>query len=319
MRALILNRGGGELPEDNWYQIEVTGEHPAGAGRVQVIDAEAVGTIVAQFNRRAEGGWAGMLIDADHLSHDLDQKTEAYGWLQELRERNGQIEGRIEWTDIGEAAIRNKRYKFFSTEYDAQDLEVIEKGKVRPVCLSGLALTNRPNNKGGRPISNRDAEGDEFDDKSTNNDMKTLAEKLGLAPEATEDEILAKVGKLQARVSELENKEADAEAEEILNRHAKKFPAGQRENWKKQLLANREGTEELLAGLAEPEKKPDTTPIKNRVTSPEPVSDGGGKSDGVAEKEARQIRNRAQELKNQNPNRDYGECWDQAEGEISKS
>ena len=68
MRALILNRSN-EIPADGWYQIEVTGEHPAGKGRKQVIDQVALESIVNRFQAEAaKENFAGMLVDNDHLS-----------------------------------------------------------------------------------------------------------------------------------------------------------------------------------------------------------------------------------------------------------
>ena len=79
MNAKIHNRAG-ELPADGWYQIEVTGEHPAGEGRTQVIDQAAMESIVNRFQQDAAAeNFAGMLVDADHLSHDMENSTEALG------------------------------------------------------------------------------------------------------------------------------------------------------------------------------------------------------------------------------------------------
>ena len=46
-------------------------------------------------------------------------------------------------------------YRFFSTEYDLADMVNAGQGRARPMRLNGLTLTNAPNNKGGRPITNR--------------------------------------------------------------------------------------------------------------------------------------------------------------------
>ncbi len=94
MTLPILNRTA-TPPADGWYQIEVTGEHPAGEGRRQVIDREALEAIVNRFKQEAAGeNWAGMLVDADHLSHDREHPTAALAWLQDLEIRNGHGCGR---------------------------------------------------------------------------------------------------------------------------------------------------------------------------------------------------------------------------------
>jgi len=168
MRSIILNREF-QHPADGWYQIEVPGEHPnAEAGIVQVIDAKAVASIVARFNQEADDYEAeqgrpfpGMLIDHEHFRHDADKETVAYGWLMRLQDRNGVPFGQIAWTNTGQPAIDGGDYRFFSTEYDPNDCEVLNPGKspkrVRPLRLDGLSLTNDPNNKGGMAITNRDS------------------------------------------------------------------------------------------------------------------------------------------------------------------
>ena len=311
MNAKILNRNQSTPPADGWYQIEVCGEHPAGKDRVQVIDQKALDSIVNRFRAEAAAAgddFAGMLVDEDHLSHDLDKSTAALAWLKELDIRNGELYGKLELTDLGEAAVAGKRFKFFSTEYPADALEDAGPGKVRPMRLGGLAMTNRPNNRGGRPIVNRgeqspdllkqelqqgtkESPADGGATKKTN--MKTIAEKLGLPAEATEEQILAKIGEMQSKLDEAKTKEMDAEAEVILNRNAGRIPEGKRDDWKKAILANRADAEVLLAGL--PERAAPQAPerIHNRATAktPETVGDGNDSSKAQADLVAG-IRNR---------------------------
>jgi hypothetical protein len=148
-------------PADPWYQIEATGEHPnKRAGVVQVIDQVAIDSIVNTFNRGADSSpnFAGVLIDHEHFKHDEDKETRAYGWLMRLRNRAGILEGQIRWTGTGRQAVDTGDYRFFSTEYDSKDLQVLSNSKprrVRPLRLDGLTLTNVPNNKGQKPITNR--------------------------------------------------------------------------------------------------------------------------------------------------------------------
>ncbi len=148
-------------PLDAWYEIEHPGEHPnTRAGVVQVIDNQAVNSIVANFNREADAtpNFPGMLIDIEHFKHDDDKETRAFGWLMRLRNRGGILEGQIRWTGTGRQAVDGGDYRFFSTEFLQKDLQVLSNTKprrVRPLRLDGLTLTNVPNNKGARPITNR--------------------------------------------------------------------------------------------------------------------------------------------------------------------
>ena len=168
MNSPILNREF-KHPADAWYQIEPKGEHPnRTAGVVQVIDDAAAQSIVNRFNADALAGQLShgseMLIDHEHFKHQADKETVAYGWLTRLANRADGIYGQVRWTGTGQQAVDTGDYRFFSTEYDPADLKVLnsESGqpkaglrKVRPLKLDGLTLTNDPNNKGGRPITNR--------------------------------------------------------------------------------------------------------------------------------------------------------------------
>jgi phage I-like protein len=199
MSARIIYNRSGQEAAPGWYQIEVSGEHPADEGRTQVIDGIALHAIVNNFRSEAaeHDDFPGLLVDADHLSHDLANDTAALGWLKEVDIRNGQLHGRIELTDLGDSAVKGKRYKWFSTEYPGDGLEDLGNGRVRPKRLSGLAFTNRPNNRGAKPISNRSGKS-EAEEQTNNDDMKNIAEKLGLPADADEAAILAKIATLMS-------------------------------------------------------------------------------------------------------------------------
>jgi phage I-like protein len=299
MNTKILNRATIAPRSRSWQQIEVVGEHPARLGDravVQVIDADAIEAMAADIQQRANDPYFdGILVDADHLSLDPAHKTEAYAWLMNAEVREGQLWGELEWTGIGAKAVSTGDYKYFSTEYDAGDLEDLGSGKVRPSRLAGLALTNRPNNKGGRRITNRKAGDAEQNPKEEPNAMKSIAEKLGLPAEATEDDILAAIGTLMERADEAASMKADTEAEEILNRHASRIPEGQREQWKGELLKNREGVEKLLSTLPEAQAEGTRPAITNRETAVVPdASRATGADDREAQREAatQRIKNR---------------------------
>ena len=173
MHSPILNRDF-QHPDDGWYMIEPKGTHPnRAAGAVQVIDDEAARSIVLNFNADAAQGKLShgreMLVDREHWKHDLDKETTAYGWLFKLQNRDDGIYGKIRWTGTGQSAVDGGDYRFFSTEYDNGDLEVLNDGspkRVRPLRLDGLTLTNDPNNKGGAPITNRQGGGPDTKDHS---------------------------------------------------------------------------------------------------------------------------------------------------------
>ncbi|MCW1884009.1 phage protease [Luteolibacter flavescens] len=314
MNAKILNRGQDAPPSDGWYQIEVCGTWPAGhwpdeharypgRQRRQVIDAKAIESIVNRFAaEKASAGdnFAGILVDNDHLSHDLDKSTAAFAWAKDLRVKDGQLEARLDLTDLGEPAIRNKRFKFFSTEFDPEDLEDLGNGDVRPLRLSGLAFTNRPNNRGGRPITNRTGAQPDNPTEPTKPPMKAIAEKLGLPADADEAAILAKITEIMGSNETMKTKEAETEADAIMNTLGKNIPEGARAHWRGELIKNRASAEAAIK-LSFPANATREEPARifNRgtATSPAPVEKTDGAQDdgptAAEKKQAAAIRNRA--------------------------
>jgi hypothetical protein len=256
--------------------------------------------------------WSGLLVDIDHRSHDLDNSTEAYAWLQEVEIRNSQLFGRLDLTDLGEPAIRNKRVKFFSTEYDPEDVEDLGDGSVRPLRLSGLAFTNRPNNRGGKPISNR--EGGEQTETETTRTMQPIALKLGLPADADEAAIMKKLADLMSELESLKGKNAESEAETIMNRYGDRIPKEKRDDVKKRLIANRADTEAMLDLLPDPQKKESPERIFNRqgAKSPDAVSDGDKKA---GETKAAAIRNRAGEIQ-KSEGLPFNQAFNRAQAEL---
>src|ERR1017187_8343015 len=114
-------------PEDGFYMIELAGEHLDRDGVVtQVIDPAAIASIVDNFNTDAQApDFFGMLVDHEHFRHDLQKESTAYGWLMALQDRADGIYGQIRWTATGQAAVDGGDYRFFSTEYDPADMEVL--------------------------------------------------------------------------------------------------------------------------------------------------------------------------------------------------
>ena len=226
-------------PADGWYQIEPKGEHPnQAAGVIQVIDEESMRSIVDQFNHDAAAGklrhGKEMLIDHEHFSDQPDKETRAYGWLVELQARADGIYGRVRWSKTGQEAVDGGDYRFFSTEYapaDCVECRVASgEGKtradqgeadgetgqnaslatrhstlpgVRPLRLDGLTLTNMNNNRGQKPITNRDPSGPANQPITEIKRMNTIANQLGLAADVSEEIILAEVTRLLNRVTEM--------------------------------------------------------------------------------------------------------------------
>ena len=149
------------LAGDGWVQVTPCGEFPhVGAGVTQVIDREACDRIAADFDgRKSEANFPGVLVDFDHFSLDTEKSSEAAGWISDLESRDTGLWARVRWSDAGLAAVQGGRFRLVSPVFPAPDAcEDLGGGKIRPVKLVSVALTNEPNIKGGRPIANREPE-----------------------------------------------------------------------------------------------------------------------------------------------------------------
>lgn len=334
MNTLILNRAA-QLPADDWYEIETPGDHhnPA-AGVVQRLDGAAFDAIVNRFQARAaKPNFGGLLIDQDHFSLDSAKSSEAFGWLKELRNRDGHLEGRIEWTDLGKPAVVGQRYKFFSTVYEPEPVERLGTTPIRnrnvplirPLVLDRLALTNDPNNKGGKPISNRHGtSADAADENKTT--MKSLLKKLGLAEDASEESAVAALQVIQNRASQVEalTTERDAlltvQVDADLEKYKNRFKSTDREKWKKQLITNRAGTIELLDSIEVAEATPANDPAKitNRAAAQTPEQLAAEKSAGADKARGTKIANRAAELRKVNSRLTRAQAFAAAEAETAE-
>jgi hypothetical protein len=340
MNTRILNRAG-KLPEDGFYQIEALGEHVNHAARVvQVIDAQAVDSIVNRFASEATKAgeeFPGMRIDKDHLSQSMANPTESLGWMMAIRNRDGIPEAKIDWTAMGLPLIESKPgqppvYKFFSTEYDPNQCQKIgtriinrkSYDVVRPLRLDGLSLTNDPNNKGQRPISNRDGKtagaAEENQPKST---MNRLFKALGLADDASEDSAVAALQTIQNRATTAEGlvtaltTERDALLTVQVEADLEKYKGviKNRDVVKTQLIANRKGTIELLESLDTSPEKEAPARVTNRAAAKPPAAAAGAATEEEDARRARKISNRATELKAAGPARSFDSCWTQAQQE----
>lgn len=327
MNASILNRNF-EHPADGWYHIEPKGKHfNAGAEVTQVIDNQAITSIVNRFNAEASAGTLPhgheMLIDHEHFKHDAGKETRAFGWLTRLQNRGDGIYGQIRWTGTGEAAVNGGDYRFFSTEYDPADVEILNRdgGKItaRPLRLSGLTLTNSPNNKGAKPITNRhlQAETQTKIKNEKSNTMKQVAQTLGLSAEASEEAIVAELTRITNRVAQMLDEQIDTD----LDSHGIKDSAVR--NKLKTVLAGMEDRAARVEFLgiinrAEPRTPEGRLPLTNREKAKTPSAKEMETDDEQHQRErATKISNRAAELKSVAPGRSFQSCWNQSRAELA--
>lgn len=286
MNLTPLRNRAGQLPEDNWYHLVPVGEYPHMGDdkkkRVQVLDADAVTKMANAFKPK-------VLVDQDHFSYDPDKSSEAFGWLTEVQPRADGLWGKIDWTDLGDTAIKNSRYRFLSPVWLPRDLEQLGEDRVRPLRLDSIGLTNSPNLKGMVPLKNRDdagasAAGQQQQHKTKS--MKAIAEKLGLSAEASEGAIVEQITKLQNRAAgaeaqvsgltkengELKNRVSEQDNEQIESEFdARNVEESKRTKLRPVLSAMKNRTErvEFLNGvIGEPEDPDDEPKVETRSGKP---------------------------------------------------
>lgn len=89
------------------------------------------------------------------IALDVDHRPAngAMAWIESLEVKNGKLLARFkDWTEEGQAALLQKKFKYFSVEFSPhQKVQKDGKKLVTPNVLKGIALTNRPVIKGMKP------------------------------------------------------------------------------------------------------------------------------------------------------------------------
>ena len=201
-----------------WVQLAKMGEHPhKKSGKVQVLDEIAIETICNNFTPE-------LLLDFEHKSRRDGGTTVAAGWIEELLGvTTGEDAGlwlKVRWSEDGEKAVGGGNLRYISGTFD---YEVIGGNRVRLTCLLDAGLTNRPNIRGCKPISNCES-GEETQETTTvsakikvtkeqNKMSKALINSaLGLDNEASENATLDKIEALKKKIAKLEEELATAKA-----------------------------------------------------------------------------------------------------------
>lgn len=350
---IILNRDGGVAATDGWIHVVPKGELPnRAAGVTQVLDEPALDAILANIaaeKQRLGEKWPGVYAGREHFIYNDDQDSAALAWFKVFEKRGDGIWANADGlTPIGKQVIANAEYKFTSFVADRRDTQKLDGNKVRILKLDTIGFTNQANGKELlTPITNRDGAsrppnfpgsrepGANQNPNQRTMTMKSIAQKLGLAPEASEDAILGEVTKLQNRLTKLEPFEAevttlknrikDVETSAIESEVAgllaeRKITDDKVVNRLKPVLANLKNREDRAAFLddcgfkAEAAKTASSTRIINRADSRSAAT--ATETDDAAK--ADKIRNRAHELKTTAPTRDWDSCWQQASREAAK-
>lgn len=198
------------------------------ANVTQILDDKAIDSILADLKSKAHAG--GLYMGEEHFIYDADKSSEAFAWGKQFgADAQGIWVENPDYTDVGGAAIKNKRFKWTSFVTDPTQTDAVEEiapNKFRILKIDTVGFTNFANGKALlTPISNRLVPLTHHASRLTNlaapsgsalnrnaefiplpanqnqgtNPMKSIALKLGLAADTSDETILDEVARLQNR------------------------------------------------------------------------------------------------------------------------
>lgn len=204
------------------------------SGKAQHCSREAFEELVKNWRN---AGAKDILVDVDHAAEE-GGSTAAAAWLNSLTVEDDGLYGVFNLTPKGEELVKNRVYRFLSPAWTLKDMT--------PQELVSVALTNKPNLP-VKPVVNQNKENPAMDK------LKTL---LGLAAEATEDDIAAAVEKLQGDLASMKQAAADKAAADFADEAVKngKIAEDQKEAVKNAFLQSPEAAKAVLNAFKAPEK-----------------------------------------------------------------
>lgn len=165
------------------------------------VDMVSYELIMQYFNERK----LDIVIDYEHQTLDGVQAPAA-GWIKKLSYKdNDGIYATVEWTEKAKEYLKNKEYRYLSP--------VILKRKEdgRAVQLHSVGLTNTPAIDGMEAIINK------LDDNGGNEmDLKQIAQALGLAEDATIEQIVDAIKALITNASAMKDEQKTVACKEVL-------------------------------------------------------------------------------------------------------
>jgi hypothetical protein len=346
------------LPEDGFVQFMPVGEYPGEVdfgtekpmdvegvecgpdGRwylpiIQVIDQEALASCLASYR-------PDMLVDYEHRSNQPDGDSSAAGWTENAAVRADGLYCRVRWSAKGLADVTGGNYRFLSPVFPWPNLQHISGNRYRASSFDGAALTNVPNLRNIKAVSNRGNSNHAPDvqkpplspqagnagtapeqagqkntpstavnsasDGKERNMLEKLIKELGLPPGTTEEDALKALTAMKTKLDDMDKQALAAQVENDLQTFGGRVQ--NREALKTALLKDRAGTLAVLQ-LTKPEAPP--ARALNAVTGKTPEADVTAKGDRAR---GAKIANRAKELRKGGASRQ--EAFRKAEAEFSE-
>jgi hypothetical protein len=187
----VLLADDGELPAE--FRIFARGENQTTKGTF-VFDERAAADVMAAFAEHMKAGAQGLMIDLEHLSLDSESRNfdpDARGWAR-LELRGGELWAtQVKWTDDGARRLTEKTQRFISPAF-ARDPETRRITKVINVAITALPATDQLT-----PLIAANSRGDQMDE---------LKAALGLAEDASAEDVLNAIGALKTKLTDTEAK-----------------------------------------------------------------------------------------------------------------
>jgi hypothetical protein len=211
--------------DGGWFKISPYGVFPGKTpGRPQHFSEAQARDVVGEFNSvlgRLGRLFRGIPIYRGHPDVDpvIWPDDRRIGKIAEMQARPDGLWGRAEWNSLGAENQREGFWIYPSPRWDAP----AGRARFEPDRLISVGMTNTPRIPGSEPAVHNSATetnpgtGDEPEPQTetateTNNDSdmdpKLIREKLGLAPETTDEEVFAKIDSMMEAAS----KAAEAES-----------------------------------------------------------------------------------------------------------
>jgi len=177
-----------------WVQIAVEGEwkgHPAGPFALNAATFEAM-------VRNFRAGGRDLVVDYEHAGSIPGLEAPAAGWISGLRVGRSEaqlatLEAKVRWTDRARSQIAAGEYRYLSPGFAlaAKDKKT---GRGIGGRLTHVALTNRPFLDDLPPVTLTEGPPTQ----ETEMELKIIAKALGISEDATEEQVLARIGEAVA-------------------------------------------------------------------------------------------------------------------------
>lgn len=190
--ALVVPMAGAEPPTA--FRLFAAGWNATEKGQF-LFDAEAASAVMSAY----EAHGVDRMIDLEHLSLDPESRhfdPDARGWCK-LEVREGELWAvDVRWTPDGAARLTEKRQRYVSPAFD-YDRESRRVTRIVNIAITALPATHgTPALVAARDTTTPRRLAATGDASMTLDEMIKVAEALGLGPDATVDDFLAKIAAL---------------------------------------------------------------------------------------------------------------------------